>query len=96
MNGSVEFTVSHADKNLRMPLYRNKLMSEEGKSTFGLLWSQRLMIHKPNWLGKPNRSKFIKYRVYWMPLTGLLRDKGETGIGIVIQTTEKLLSSNRI
>lgn len=45
------------------------------------------------WLGKPNRSKPIKYRVYWMPLTGLLRDKGETGGGIVIQTTKKLLSS---
>lgn len=48
------------------------------------------------WLGKPNRSKLIEYRVYWRPLTGLLRDKGETGIGIVIQTTEKLLSSNHI
>lgn len=77
-------------------MHRKKLMREEGKSTFGLLWSQRLMIHKHNWLGKPNRSKLIEYRVYWMPLTSLLRDKEETGIGIVIQTTEKLLSSNRI
>lgn len=31
-----------------------------------------------------------------MPFTGLLRDKGETGGGIVIQTTEKLLSSYRM
>lgn len=48
MNGFMEFTVSQADKNLRMPLNKNKLISEEGKNTFRLLGSQRLMIHKPN------------------------------------------------
>lgn len=47
MKGWIESTVSHADKNLWMRLHRNKLISEEGKSTFGLRGSQRLIL-KPN------------------------------------------------
>lgn len=52
-----------------------KQVNRRAKAPSGYLghkgwWSTNLI-----WLGKPNRSKWIEYRVYWRPLTGLLRDK---------------------
>lgn len=71
--------------------YQNNCAERRVKAPSGYLGHKGWWYINLIWLGIPNRSKSIKYRVYWIPLTGLLRDKGKTGGAIVIQTTGKIV-----
>lgn len=85
MNRSVEFTASQTDKNLRMLQQRNISFLKRVKTPSGYLGHKGWQSTKLIWLGKPNRSKLIKYRVNWKPLAGSWGTRGKQGLALLFK-----------